>query len=108
MGKRGLAAFLSEPRFEGLPATLETPGPNKKGSDRKKPKCSRAAKRRGAKALKRRACVTGLRTTASATSGRRQRAGPRSPAVSLYLTWTPEIAREMTRRWISEVPSKIV
>ena len=27
MGKKGLAAFLSEPRFEGLPATLETPGP---------------------------------------------------------------------------------
>ncbi len=25
-----------------------------------------------------------------------------------YLMWTPEIAREMTRRWISEVPSKIV
>jgi hypothetical protein len=25
-----------------------------------------------------------------------------------YLTWTPEIAREMTKRWISEVPSKIV
>ncbi len=25
-----------------------------------------------------------------------------------YLTWTPEIEREMTRRWISEVPSKIV
>jgi hypothetical protein len=25
-----------------------------------------------------------------------------------YLTWTPEIARLMTRRWISEVPSKIV
>ncbi len=25
-----------------------------------------------------------------------------------YLTWTPEIAREMTSRWISEVPSKIV
>ncbi len=35
MGKKGLAAFLSEPRFEGLPATLETPGPNKKGADRK-------------------------------------------------------------------------
>jgi|SRR5689334_11672699 len=31
MGKRGLEAFLSEPRFEGLPATLETPGPEKKG-----------------------------------------------------------------------------
>ena len=34
MGKQGLAAFLSEPRFEGLPATLgdarpeqERPGP---------------------------------------------------------------------------------
>jgi hypothetical protein len=25
-----------------------------------------------------------------------------------YLMWTPEIALEMTRRWISEVPSKIV
>jgi hypothetical protein len=25
-----------------------------------------------------------------------------------YLTWTPEIARLITRRWISEVPSKIV
>ena len=35
MGRRGLAAFLSEPRFEGLPATLETPGPAKKGPDRK-------------------------------------------------------------------------
>jgi deoxyribonuclease-4 len=35
MGKQGLAAFLSEPRFEGLPATLETPGPEKKGPDKK-------------------------------------------------------------------------
>ncbi len=35
MGKGGLAAFLSEPRFEGLPATLETPGPEKKGADKK-------------------------------------------------------------------------
>jgi deoxyribonuclease IV len=34
MGKRGLAAFLSEPRFEGLPATLETPGPKRKGSSK--------------------------------------------------------------------------
>ena len=29
MGKAGLRAFLSEPRFNGLPATLETPGPGK-------------------------------------------------------------------------------
>jgi deoxyribonuclease IV len=34
MGKRGLSAFLSDPRFEGLPATLETPGPKKKGPSR--------------------------------------------------------------------------
>ncbi|HEX2129456.1 MAG TPA: deoxyribonuclease IV [Solirubrobacterales bacterium] len=26
LGKKGLAAFLSEPRFDGLPALLETPG----------------------------------------------------------------------------------
>lgn len=51
MGKRGLAAFLSEPRFEGLPATLETPGPNKKGPDRKE---VQAAKRLRKEGLKRR------------------------------------------------------
>ena len=32
MGPKGLATFLSDPHFEGLPATLETPGPEKKGS----------------------------------------------------------------------------
>lgn len=33
MGERGIASFLSEPRFEDLPAVLETPGPDKHGSD---------------------------------------------------------------------------
>ncbi|MGE5282279.1 MAG: deoxyribonuclease IV [Chloroflexota bacterium] len=51
MGKQGLAAFLSEPRFEGLPATLETPGPDKKGPDRKE---VQAAKRLRKEGLKRR------------------------------------------------------
>ncbi len=51
MGKQGLAAFLSEPRFEGLPATLETPGPEKKGPDRKE---VTAAKRLRQTGLKRR------------------------------------------------------
>jgi deoxyribonuclease IV len=51
MGKRGLAAFLSEPRFEGLPATLETPGPAKKGPDKKE---VTAAKRLRKEGLKRR------------------------------------------------------
>lgn len=54
MGKQGLAAFLSEPRFEGLPATLETPGPNKKGPDKKE---VQAAKRLRKAGLKRRAAT---------------------------------------------------
>jgi deoxyribonuclease-4 len=33
LGRRGLAAFLSEPRFEGLPALLEVPGPDGRGPD---------------------------------------------------------------------------
>ncbi|HEX7059989.1 MAG TPA: deoxyribonuclease IV [Solirubrobacterales bacterium] len=51
MGKQGLAPFLSEPRFEGLPATLETPGPNKKGADKGE---VQAAKRLRKVGLKRR------------------------------------------------------
>jgi len=49
MGKRGLAAFLSEPRFEGLPATLETPGPEKKGSDKKEVTLAKRLRREGLK-----------------------------------------------------------
>lgn len=49
MGKQGLAAFLSEPRFEGLPATLETPGPNKKGSDRKEVTAAKRLRKAGLK-----------------------------------------------------------
>jgi deoxyribonuclease-4 len=33
MGELGISTFLSEPRFESLPALLETPGPDKKGAD---------------------------------------------------------------------------
>jgi deoxyribonuclease-4 len=49
MGKEGLAAFLSEPRFEGLPATLETPGPNKKGPDRKEVMAAKRLRKAGLK-----------------------------------------------------------
>ncbi len=49
MGKRGLAAFLSEPRFEGLPATLETPGPEKKGPDKKEVTLAKKLRREGLK-----------------------------------------------------------
>jgi deoxyribonuclease-4 len=55
MGRRGLAAFLSEPRFEGLPATLETPGPEKKGPDRKEVQAAKRLRREG---LKRRSAAT--------------------------------------------------
>lgn len=34
MGPTGLAAVLSEPRFEHLPVILETPGPRRKGPDK--------------------------------------------------------------------------
>jgi deoxyribonuclease-4 len=34
IGDDGIATFLSEPRFEDLPALLETPGPDKHGPDR--------------------------------------------------------------------------
>ncbi|HWM64600.1 MAG TPA: deoxyribonuclease IV [Solirubrobacterales bacterium] len=50
MGKKGLAAFLSEPRFEGLPATLETPGPNKKGPDKKEVQLAKQLRKAGLKA----------------------------------------------------------
>jgi deoxyribonuclease IV len=49
MGKQGLAAFLSEPRFEGLPATLETPGPNRKGPDRKEIEAAKRLRKIGLK-----------------------------------------------------------
>jgi deoxyribonuclease IV len=54
MGKRGLSAFLSEPRFEGLPATLETPGPEKKGSSKAEVTAAKRLRREG---LKRRAAA---------------------------------------------------
>jgi deoxyribonuclease IV len=49
MGKKGLAAFLSEPRFEGLPATLETPGPIKKGPDKKEVQAAKRLRQAGLK-----------------------------------------------------------
>ena len=47
MGRRGLAAFLSEPRFEGLPAPLEVPGPKKRGPDRKQLDKARRLRKQG-------------------------------------------------------------
>ena len=49
MGKRGLMSFLSEPRFEGLPATLETPGPERKGTSRGEVTKAKRLRREGLK-----------------------------------------------------------
>ena len=49
MGRQGLAAFLSEPRFEGLPAPLEVPGPKKRGPDRKQVEKAKRLRERGLK-----------------------------------------------------------
>lgn len=49
MGKKGLAAFLSEPRFEGLPATMETPGPDKKGTSKAEVTAAKRLRREGLK-----------------------------------------------------------
>ena len=49
MGKRGLSAFLSDPRFEGLPATLETPGPEKKGTCKAEVTAAKRLRREGLK-----------------------------------------------------------
>jgi deoxyribonuclease IV len=49
MGRHGLAAYLSEPRFEGLPAPLEVPGPNKRGPDRKQVEKAKRLRERGLK-----------------------------------------------------------
>jgi deoxyribonuclease IV len=53
MGRKGLSAFLSEPRFEGLPATLETPGPKKKGTSRAEVTAAKRLRREGIKRRKR-------------------------------------------------------
>jgi deoxyribonuclease-4 len=49
MGRKGLAAFLSEPRFEGLPATMETPGPDKKGTSKPEVTLAKRLRREGLK-----------------------------------------------------------
>jgi deoxyribonuclease IV len=47
MGREGLAAFLSEPRFEGLPAAIETPGPDKRGPDKREVQAAKRLRQAG-------------------------------------------------------------
>ncbi len=47
LGARGIATFLSEPRFEGLPALLESPGPSGQGPDRREVQKAKRLRRDG-------------------------------------------------------------
>jgi deoxyribonuclease IV len=49
IGRAGFRAFLGEPRFQDLPALLETPGPDGHGPDRKEVQTARRLWREGAK-----------------------------------------------------------
>ena len=52
IGKKSMGLFLSEPRFEGLTATMETPGPDRKGVTAKDIKTARRLRANGLKARK--------------------------------------------------------
>lgn len=54
IGESGFARFLSEPRFDGLPATMETPGPDKKGPVAADIELARKLRQRGLGSRKRR------------------------------------------------------
>lgn len=47
LGEQGCAVFLSEPRFEGLPVVLETPGPQHTGPTAQELALTRALRERG-------------------------------------------------------------
>jgi deoxyribonuclease-4 len=49
LGRAGLRTFLSEPRFDALPALIETPGPDKHGPDRKEVRMAKKLRREGLK-----------------------------------------------------------
>jgi len=50
LGRKGIRTFLSEPRFDGLPALIETPGIDKKGPDAKQVRLAKRLRREGQKA----------------------------------------------------------
>jgi deoxyribonuclease IV len=47
LGRKGLRVFLSEPRFEDLPALIETPGPDGHGPDRNEVRTAKRLRRDG-------------------------------------------------------------
>jgi deoxyribonuclease IV len=47
LGEQGCMAFLSEPRFEGLPVVMETPGPDRSGTSAEEVRYAFALRERG-------------------------------------------------------------
>jgi deoxyribonuclease-4 len=68
LGADGCAVFLSEPRFDGLPCVMETPGPDKRGPTPEQVALAKDLRKRGL-ARRRRAAAAGGRPKAAA--GRR-------------------------------------
>jgi deoxyribonuclease-4 len=54
LGDAGLGTFLSEPRFDHLPALLEVPGPDGHGPDREQVEIAKRLRKRGLAARRRR------------------------------------------------------
>ncbi len=54
LADRGIATFLSEPRFERLPTLLEVPGPDGRGPDREQVEIAKRLRARGLRARARR------------------------------------------------------
>jgi deoxyribonuclease IV len=52
LGRQGLRVFLAAPRFEDLPALIETPGPDGRGPDRKEVRTAKRLRREGLKRRK--------------------------------------------------------
>lgn len=52
LGEEGCMAFLSEPRFDGLPVVLETPGPDRRGTTAEELRLAFSLRERGLKARK--------------------------------------------------------
>jgi deoxyribonuclease-4 len=50
IGRKGFRAFLSEPRFDGIPAVSESPGLGGKGPDKAEVQLARRLRREGRKA----------------------------------------------------------
>ena len=55
LGDRGIATFVSEPRFDELPALIETPGHDGRGPDRAEVERTKRLRRRGLARRRRRA-----------------------------------------------------